>query len=140
MLGRDRQADDGDGEQQGHEQVKQRQFKAGQDDPDDVHHDGQATAGRFFFADFTPERRNGQCGQLETLDAERDADDGDAQDDGADQVADDEIVGLNIPTGVPLVYEFDDRLRPLQHYYLGDPEAIRKATQAVANQLKDHSG
>ena len=57
-----------------------------------------------------------------------------------DQVADDEIVGLNIPTGVPLVYEFDDRLRPLQHYYLGDPEAIRKATQAVANQLKDHSG
>ena len=38
-----------------------------------------------------------------------------------------EIVALNIPTGIPLVYELDDRLRPLKHYYLGDPEMVRKA-------------
>ena len=51
-----------------------------------------------------------------------------------DQISDEQIVGLNIPTGVPLVYELDDALRPLRHYYLGDPEAIRKATEAVAQQ------
>ena len=49
-----------------------------------------------------------------------------------DDVSDQEIVGLNIPTGIPLVYELDDRLKPLRHYYLGDPEAIAKAAQAVA--------
>jgi len=53
-----------------------------------------------------------------------------------DGISDDEIVGLNIPTGIPLVYELDDDLRPLQHYYLGDPEAVAKAAEAVARQGK----
>ena len=52
-----------------------------------------------------------------------------------DGVSDQEIVKLNIPTGVPLVYELGDALKPLRHYYLGDPEAIAKATAAVAGQL-----
>ena len=43
---------------------------------------------------------------------------------------------LNIPTGVPLVYELDANLRPIQHYYLGDPNEIRKAEQAVVEQGK----
>ncbi len=45
-----------------------------------------------------------------------------------------DIVELNIPTGVPLVYELERDLRPLKHYYLGDPEAVRKAAEAVAKQ------
>jgi 2,3-bisphosphoglycerate-dependent phosphoglycerate mutase len=53
-----------------------------------------------------------------------------------DNVSDQEIVGLNIPTGVPLVYELDADLRPLRHYYLGDPDAARRAAEAVANQGK----
>ena len=53
-----------------------------------------------------------------------------------DGVSDQEIVGLNIPTGVPLVYELDDELKPIRNYYLGDAEAIAKAQQAVANQGK----
>ncbi|HOI34811.1 MAG TPA: 2,3-diphosphoglycerate-dependent phosphoglycerate mutase [Mesotoga infera] len=53
-----------------------------------------------------------------------------------DNIPDDEIVGLNIPTGIPLVYELDDDLKPIKHYYLGDPEEIAKAQQAVANQGK----
>ncbi|MDZ7582080.1 MAG: 2,3-diphosphoglycerate-dependent phosphoglycerate mutase [Deltaproteobacteria bacterium] len=53
-----------------------------------------------------------------------------------DKLSDDDIVGLNIPTGIPLVYELADDLTPLDHYYLGDPEAVRKATRAVADQLK----
>jgi 2,3-bisphosphoglycerate-dependent phosphoglycerate mutase len=53
-----------------------------------------------------------------------------------DAVPDNEIVGLNIPTGIPLVYELDDALKPIRHYYLGDPEAIAQAAQAVANQGK----
>jgi len=53
-----------------------------------------------------------------------------------DNVPDNEIVELNIPTGIPLVYELDSELRPLSHYYLGDPEAVRKAAEAVANQGK----
>jgi 2,3-bisphosphoglycerate-dependent phosphoglycerate mutase len=53
-----------------------------------------------------------------------------------DKIPDEEIVGLNIPTGVPLVYEFDDKLSPIRHYYLGDPDAINKAVQAVADQTK----
>jgi 2,3-bisphosphoglycerate-dependent phosphoglycerate mutase len=53
-----------------------------------------------------------------------------------DQVSDREIVGLNIPNGIPLVYELDDDLRPLRHYYLGDAEAAAKAAAAVANQGK----
>lgn len=53
-----------------------------------------------------------------------------------DNVSEKEIVGLNIPTGVPLVYEMDDDLKPIRHYYLGDQEAIAKAMAAVANQGK----
>ena len=53
-----------------------------------------------------------------------------------DNVSDEDIVGLNIPTGIPLVYELDDALKPLRHYYLGDPEAVAKAALAVANQGK----
>ena len=53
-----------------------------------------------------------------------------------DNVSDDEILKLNIPTGVPLVYELDDNLKPIKHYYLGDQEAIEKATHAVASQGK----
>lgn len=51
-----------------------------------------------------------------------------------DNISDEEIVGLNIPTGIPLVYEFDDAMAPIRHYYLGDQEAIREAAQKVANQ------
>ena len=53
-----------------------------------------------------------------------------------DHVSEEEIPGLNIPTGVPLVYELDDDLKPITHYYLGDPEAVAKAAAAVANQGK----
>ena len=51
-----------------------------------------------------------------------------------DNISDDDIVGLNIPTGMPLVYELDHALRPLKSYYLGDPAELEKARQAVANQ------
>ena len=51
-----------------------------------------------------------------------------------DNISDDDIVGLNIPNGVPLVYELDAELKPIKHYYLGDPDAIAKAQQAVASQ------
>jgi 2,3-bisphosphoglycerate-dependent phosphoglycerate mutase len=51
-----------------------------------------------------------------------------------DNVPDEEIVELNIPTGIPLVYELDDSLAPLRHYYLGDPEAAARAAAAVAAQ------
>ena len=53
-----------------------------------------------------------------------------------DNVPEDKIVELNIPTGIPLVYELNDDLTPIRSYYLGDPEAVKKATEAVANQLK----
>jgi len=53
-----------------------------------------------------------------------------------DDVTDEEIIKLNIPTGIPLVYELDENLRPLKHYYLGDPETIQKAVQDVVNQSK----
>ena len=53
-----------------------------------------------------------------------------------DDIPDDEIVSLNIPTGIPLVYELEDDLRPIRHYYLGDPEKIQAAIQSVADQLK----
>jgi 2,3-bisphosphoglycerate-dependent phosphoglycerate mutase len=53
-----------------------------------------------------------------------------------DDVPDKEIVELNIPTGVPLVYELDDDLRPIRHYYLGDPKDLAKAIDAVAKQGK----
>lgn len=53
-----------------------------------------------------------------------------------DGVSDDDIVGLNIPTGQPLVYELDDNLKPIRHYYLGDPAEIEAAMAAVAAQGK----
>jgi 2,3-bisphosphoglycerate-dependent phosphoglycerate mutase len=54
-----------------------------------------------------------------------------------DDVSDEDIVGLNIPTGIPLVYDLDENLRPTTPgRYLGDPEAARKAAEAVANQAK----
>jgi len=53
-----------------------------------------------------------------------------------DNVPENKIVELNIPTGIPLVYELNDDLTPIRSYYLGDPEAVKKATEAVANQLK----
>lgn len=53
-----------------------------------------------------------------------------------DGVSDEEIVELNIPTGVPLVYLLNDDLKPLQKFYLGDQEAIKRAAAAVANQGK----
>ena len=53
-----------------------------------------------------------------------------------DNVSDADIVELNIPTGQPLVYELDSELKPIRHYYLGDPDAINAAMQAVANQGK----
>ncbi len=51
-----------------------------------------------------------------------------------DDVSEAEITELNIPTGTPLVYELDAELRAQRHYYLGDPEAVRKAAEAVARQ------
>ncbi len=51
-----------------------------------------------------------------------------------DGIGDDEIVGLNIPNGIPLVYELDAALKPLRHDYLGDPEAAARAAAAVAAQ------
>jgi len=53
-----------------------------------------------------------------------------------DNIPEAEIVELNIPTGIPLVYELDDHLRPLRHYYLGDPAAAAAAAARVANQAK----
>ena len=53
-----------------------------------------------------------------------------------DNISDDEIPKLNIPTGIPLIYELNDDLKPIQHYYLGDPEAVKKAAEAVAAQGK----
>jgi 2,3-bisphosphoglycerate-dependent phosphoglycerate mutase len=53
-----------------------------------------------------------------------------------DNISDEEIVKLNIPTGIPLVYELLDDLKPVKHYYLGDPEEIKKAIGNVASQGK----
>ena len=53
-----------------------------------------------------------------------------------DNISDNDIVGLNIPNGIPLVYELDDNLKPIRHYYLGDAEAAAKAAAAVASQGK----
>ncbi|MBU4613007.1 2,3-diphosphoglycerate-dependent phosphoglycerate mutase [Achromobacter sp. GG226] len=53
-----------------------------------------------------------------------------------DNVSDDDIVNLNIPTGQPLVYELDDDLKPIRHYYLGNPDEIAAAMAAVAAQGK----
>ena len=57
-----------------------------------------------------------------------------------DKISDQEIPELNIPTGIPLVYELDEGLRPLRHRYLGDAEAVAKAAAAVANQAKTRPG
>jgi 2,3-bisphosphoglycerate-dependent phosphoglycerate mutase len=51
-----------------------------------------------------------------------------------DDVSEKDILELNIPTGIPLVYELDETLKPLKSYYLGDPEAARRAAEAVARQ------
>ena len=53
-----------------------------------------------------------------------------------DNMSNEDIVGLNIPNGIPLVYELDADLKPIRHYYLGDPEAAAKAAAAVASQGK----
>jgi 2,3-bisphosphoglycerate-dependent phosphoglycerate mutase len=53
-----------------------------------------------------------------------------------DNISDDTIVTLNIPTGIPLVYELDNDLNSLKHYYLGNPEEVAKAMASVANQGK----
>ncbi|MGQ9489817.1 MAG: 2,3-diphosphoglycerate-dependent phosphoglycerate mutase [Anaerolineae bacterium] len=53
-----------------------------------------------------------------------------------DNISDEDIVELNIPTGIPLVYELDDDLKPIRHYYLGDPEAAARAAAAVAAQAQ----
>lgn len=53
-----------------------------------------------------------------------------------DQISEKDIVGLNIPTGMPLVYELDEQLKPIRNYYLGDPEKVKKAMEAVASQGK----
>jgi 2,3-bisphosphoglycerate-dependent phosphoglycerate mutase len=53
-----------------------------------------------------------------------------------DNISDDDIVKLNIPTGIPLIYEMDNELKPLKSYYLGDPEEVKKAMNAVAKQGK----
>ncbi len=53
-----------------------------------------------------------------------------------EDMSEEDITAFNIPTGIPLVYELEDDLHPIKRYYLGDPEAVQKATQAVANQLK----
>ena len=53
-----------------------------------------------------------------------------------DALSDAAIIGVNVPTGIPLVYEIDDTLRPIRNYYLGDAEAVAKAQQSVASQGK----
>ncbi|MBC8473600.1 MAG: 2,3-diphosphoglycerate-dependent phosphoglycerate mutase [Candidatus Omnitrophica bacterium] len=53
-----------------------------------------------------------------------------------DNVSDEAIVKLNIPTGIPLIYELTPDLKPIKHYYLGDPEKIKKAMESVAKQGK----
>jgi len=53
-----------------------------------------------------------------------------------DSISDKDIVEVNIPTGIPLVYELNDNLKPLNRYYLGDPDEMKKAMERVANQGK----
>ena len=56
-----------------------------------------------------------------------------------DNMSEEEILELNIPTGVPLVYEFDENFKPLKRYYLGNADEIAAKAAAVANQGKRHS-
>ena len=51
-----------------------------------------------------------------------------------ENISDEEIVDFNIPTGIPLAYEFNENLKPIKQGFIGDPETIKQATQAVANQ------
>lgn len=53
-----------------------------------------------------------------------------------DRLSDEEIITLNIPTGIPLIYELRDDVIPIRHWYLGDPEVVKRAMQAVADQAK----
>ena len=53
-----------------------------------------------------------------------------------DNISKEEITELNIPTGVPLIYEFDDEYNVIRHYYLGDQDELKKKMEAVANQGK----
>jgi 2,3-bisphosphoglycerate-dependent phosphoglycerate mutase len=53
-----------------------------------------------------------------------------------DNIPDADIPNLNIPTGIPLIYELDEKMKPIKHYYLGDPEAVKKAMESVASQGK----
>jgi 2,3-bisphosphoglycerate-dependent phosphoglycerate mutase len=53
-----------------------------------------------------------------------------------DEISEEEITGFNIPTGVPILYELDDELRPVSRNFLGDPEAVAAAAKAVAEQAK----
>jgi 2,3-bisphosphoglycerate-dependent phosphoglycerate mutase len=53
-----------------------------------------------------------------------------------DNVPEEKIVELNLPTGIPLIYELDDNLKPIKHYYLGDPEKIQKLVEKVAKEGK----
>ncbi len=53
-----------------------------------------------------------------------------------DDISAEEITGVNIPTGIPLVYELEDDLTPIRNYYLGDPEKVKKAVESVASQAK----
>tara|TARA_Y100001936_G_C16081225_1_gene678021 strand:+ start:1375 stop:2127 length:753 start_codon:yes stop_codon:yes gene_type:complete len=57
-----------------------------------------------------------------------------------DDISNDDILDLNIPTGIPLVYELDDNLKPIRNYYLGDQNKVKEAKQATANQGKIESG
>jgi 2,3-bisphosphoglycerate-dependent phosphoglycerate mutase len=52
-----------------------------------------------------------------------------------DGVSDADIAGMDIPTGIPLVYELDEDMKPVRHYYLGDAERVRKAMQAGASHV-----
>jgi 2,3-bisphosphoglycerate-dependent phosphoglycerate mutase len=53
-----------------------------------------------------------------------------------ENISDEDIVNINIPTGMPLVYELNDSLMPEKSYYLGDPQNVKKAMEAVVNQGK----
>ena len=53
-----------------------------------------------------------------------------------DELSEEEVLKLNIPTGMPLVYELDENLKPIKNYYLGNEEAVKAAMEAVANQGK----
>jgi len=53
-----------------------------------------------------------------------------------DEISDEEIPNLNIPTGIPLVYELDENMKPLKHYYLGDSEEISQKIESTATQAR----